>query len=385
MIELSEQNAPDYLRSIGRASDKEILVQSLSGGVANVVLKVFDTGAGEKLGTDLRLHQPEEAGSMDTRMSAGRCFVLKQPLPRFKTEAEWLVDIDRVLVERDCMELLRTLLPANSVPEVLWFDEPNHVLAISCAPPDSVIWKKALLAGQSSTDAATYAGMLLAMIHSATLHDAAAEKRYGDPKFFIQQRIDPYLHATAEKYPDMKEQFHSLGQKLLAAKLCLIHGDYSPKNIFLVPHTGEIAAEIKANPKTRDAFPLSHLLLLDFEVAFYGHCAFDVATLINHLVLKGFYHRARWRPFMMMVDAFWETYRTTADPELTRAASALGGHLLGALMLARIDGKSPAEYLVGNLPVQEKVRRAARDILAGRDASLDLAIDNLSAHFDEPA
>ncbi|MGN6369734.1 MAG: phosphotransferase [Phycisphaerae bacterium] len=359
-------------------------MQSLSGGVANVVLKIFDTGAGEKLGTDLRLHQPD-AGSTDTRMSAGTCFVLKQPLPRFKTEAEWLVDIDRVLVERDCMELLGTLLPAHSVPEVLWFDEPNHVLGISCAPPDSVIWKKALLAGEVSMDAATHAGMLLAMMHSSTLHDAAVEKRYGDPKFFIQQRIAPYLHATAEKHADVRGLLHSLGEKLLAAKLCLIHGDYSPKNIFLVPHTGEMAAQLKGDPKTHTAFPLSHLLLLDFEVAFYGHSAFDVATLINHLVLKGFYHRACWRPFMLMMDAFWETYRTTADPELTRAASALGGHLLGALMLARIDGKSPVEYLVGNRPVQEQVRRAAKDILAGRDASLDEALDKLSAHLEAPA
>ncbi len=217
MIELSEQNAPDYLRSAGRASDKEILVQSLSGGVANVVLKIFDTGGGEKLGTDLRLLHPEQADTADARMTAGQCCVLKQPLPRFKTEAEWLVDIDRVLVERDCMQLLRILLPANSVPDVLWFDEANHILAISCAPPDSVIWKKTLLAGQTSNEAATHAGMLLAMMHSPTLHDAAIEKRYGDPKFFIQQRIDPYLHATAEKHPDVTAQLHSLAQNLLSA------------------------------------------------------------------------------------------------------------------------------------------------------------------------
>ncbi len=136
------------------------------------------------------------------------------------------------------------------------------------------------------------------------------------------------------------------------------------------------------NQKSKMTFHLSHLLLLDFEVAFFGHPAFDVATLINHLVLKGFYHRNRWRPFMLMADAFWETYRTTADPDLTRAASALGGHLLGALMLARIDGKSPAEYLVGDAPVQDQVRRAAKDILdRGRDTSLDQAMDKLAMHF----
>ncbi|HUO08243.1 MAG TPA: phosphotransferase [Phycisphaerae bacterium] len=384
MIELSEQNAADYLRQSGRASDQEILVQSLSGGVANVVLKIFDMGAGEKVGTDLRSPAQKKLNKPDDRPNEGHCYVLKQPLPRFKTQAEWLVDIARVLVERDCMELLRTLLPANSVPDVLWFDEPNHILAISCAPTDSVIWKKALLSGQTSTDAAMHAGMLLAMMHSSTLHDLDAEKRYGDPKFFVQQRIDPYLHATAEKHPEVRDRIHSLGNTLLNGRQCLIHGDYSPKNIFLVPHTGDVAHEIQANPRTRHSFPLSHLLLLDFEVAFYGHCAFDVATLINHLLLKGFYHHKHWRPFMLMADGFWQTYRNTADPELTRSAGAIGGHVLGALMLARIDGKSPAEYLIPDTARQDQVRRAAKAILTAKDPSLDQALDIVSGHFDDP-
>jgi hypothetical protein len=384
MIELSEQNAADYLRQSGRASDHQILVQSLSGGVANVVLKVFDMGAGDKVGTDLRSPAQKQLNKPDGRPNEGRCCVLKQPLPRFKTQAEWLVDIDRVLVERDCMILLRTLLPANSVPNVIWFDEPNHILAISCAPIDSVIWKKALLSSQTSTDAATHAGMLLAMMHSPTLHDHGAEKRYGDPKFFIQQRIDPYFHATAEKHPDLRDRIHSLAETLLNGRQCLIHGDYSPKNIFLVPHHGELANELQADPKTRNHFPLSHLLLLDFEVAFFGHCAFDVATLINHLLLKGFYHHKNWRPFMLMADGFWQTYRNTADPELTRSAGAIGGHVLGALMLARIDGKSPAEYFLPDAALQDQVRRAAKDILTAKNPSLDQALDIVSSHFDDP-
>src|SRR5579862_5896869 len=120
MLELNEQNAAEYLRHAGRATDQEILIQSLSGGVANVVLKVFDTGAGEKIGADVRTPDQIKLGEPDLRTHRGACFVLKQPLPKFKTEAEWLVDIDRVLVERDCMQLLATLLPANSVPKVLW-------------------------------------------------------------------------------------------------------------------------------------------------------------------------------------------------------------------------------------------------------------------------
>src|ERR1035437_5988767 len=126
MLELSESNAPDYLRQTGRASNAELLIQSLSGGVANVVLKIFDTGAGPKVGTDLRSPAQKKNNHPDPRPNQGACFVLKQPLGKFKTEAEWLVDIDRGLVERDSMILMANLLLRGSVPEVLWYDDANY-------------------------------------------------------------------------------------------------------------------------------------------------------------------------------------------------------------------------------------------------------------------
>ena len=81
-----------------------------------------------------------------------------------------------------------------------------------------------------------------------------------------------------------------VSEQLLEGQQCLIHGDYSPKNIFLVPE-GEKGKELLAGKRGREQ-RLSHLMVLDFEVAYYGHCGFDVATLINHFLLKGFYHGA---------------------------------------------------------------------------------------------
>jgi hypothetical protein len=385
MLELSEQTAPNYLRQNNRASNAELLIQSLSGGVANIVLKVFDTGAGPLVGSDPRSLDDIRGGLPDPRSHQGACFVLKQPLGKFKTQAEWLVDIDRAKVERDSMILLAGLLPRHSVPDVLWFDEQNYILAISCAPVGSVIWKKALMEGEASTDAAINAGMLLAMMHSSTHNDPAVKARYGDHKFFIQQRIDPYFTHTAAAHPEHAPLIKSLAGKLLAHQLCLIHGDFSPKNIFLVPEEspGSALSEI-SNLKSEHPVPASaKLLLLDFEVAFFGHPAFDVSTLINHFLLKGFFHRTRWRPFMLLTDNFWQTYKNTAAPELVRATDAIGGHLLGALLMARIDGKSPAEYLLPLPDIQQRVRNAAAAMLSQADPSIESALDVAAPHFEQ--
>lgn len=376
MIELSEHNVQSYLRSAGRVSPAhELLIQPLSGGVAGMVLKIFDPGAGPRLGTDLRSPAQIKRGVADTRASTGACFVIKQPRAKFATAAEWLVDTDRVRLEHNCLTLLAQLLPAGSVPEVLWFDEANNVLAISCAPTDAVLWKKELLAGRASRDAATHAGMLLAMLHSSTAGEQPVAQRYGDPRLFIQQRTDPYLNTAAARHPALAPRLKALAKALLETQLCLIHGDFSPKNIFLVPEP------TPATPPGKAA--LSHLLLLDFEVAFYGHPAFDVATLINHLLLKGFYHRGRWRGFMLAADAFWQTYSHTAHKALVAAAGDIGGHVLGALLLARIDGKSPVEYIT-DAAQQDQVRRAASALLQQPDASLDYALDAVSMYFDAP-
>jgi 5-methylthioribose kinase len=371
MLELSEKNVTDYLRGRGNASDQPLLVQSLSGGVANVVLKVFDPGAGAKVGTDTRSPAQIKRHVPDPRMNQGACFVLKQPLPKFKTAAEWLVDIDRVHVERDCMKLLGQILPAGSVPDVLWFDEANYVLAISCAPTESLIWKQHLLHGRFSAEAAQLAGMLLGMMHTATRGDPAVAGRYGEEKFFIQQRTDPYLASLKPRHADVAPIIDRLIHRLLTHRVCLVHGDYSPKNIFLVPKPTADATP----PAALAQFPLSHLLLLDFEVAFYGDPAYDVATLVNHLLLKCFHLKKPWRAGMIAIDAFWQSYLHTADKALAADVAAHAGTLLGALLLARVDGKSPAEYLTDEA-TRQRVRETGRAIMQLKSSALDAAIDH---------
>lgn len=367
MIELSEQNALAYLRRRGSVSPEgEVLVQSLSGGVANVVLKIMDMNAGEPVGTDMRTVSQMKRGVPDKRMRSGACFVVKQPLAEFRTAARWAVDRDRVWVERDALLMLREILPVDTIPAVLWEDQENCVLAMSVAPVGVVNWKKQLLTGQVDRRAAEAAAGILAMIHSTTMNDDRWAKRFGDPRGFIQQRIDPYLRFSGEKNKSAAAALQKVEVLLLQSPMCLIHGDFSPKNmLWRAPGEGQSA----------------QLFILDFEVAFYGNPAFDVATLLNHLLLKAFYFGRRWRAAMIAADYFWQTYRETAPQTLAAAASNHGGKILAALLLARIDGKSPVEYITDE-QLKSTIRQCATELLLSADDSLDAAIDHIAGYLD---
>jgi 5-methylthioribose kinase len=99
-----------------------------------------------------------------------------------------------------------------------------------------------------------------------------------------------------------------------------VHGDYSPKNVLVGDR---------------------ELWVLDFEVAHFGNPVFDVAFMLTHLVLTAL-HTGRddvRRTGVAFRAAYGEALgdRAAGDDELALH--------VGALVLARTDGKSLEDYL----------------------------------------
>src|SRR5213592_491660 len=141
MLELTTDNALDYLRARVWISSGQARVDPLGWGVSNLVLRIVT---------------PE------------RTFVLKQSRPQLRTRDAWFSDIERIYREQEVMQVLHPLLPEPTVPEVLFSDRDNYVFAMSHAPVPSRVWKETLLAGQVDLDVGARAGMVLGRIHEAT-------------------------------------------------------------------------------------------------------------------------------------------------------------------------------------------------------------------------
>ena len=312
MFELQPDNAATYLSSRGIAP-AGARVTELGGGVSNIVLLV-------------------ECGD--------RRFVLKQALGKLRVQDDWFSDRERIFRESAAMRWLARHLTAGVVPEILFEDRENCLFAMSAAPVGAGTWKSFLLRGELDLGIAESIARMLATMVSKSWHDAESERVFGDQTVFDQLRLDPYYRTTALRHPDLDRYFDRLMRESSARRVSLVHGDWSPKN-FLVSG-GQIMA-------------------IDFEVIHFGDPAFDSAFLLNHLLLKSFY-RPQWKgEFARLAARFWETYRAGLPQDCDWIERATVAHL-GCLLLARIDGKSPAEYITGP-ELRERIRGFARGLI----------------------
>ena len=115
-------------------------------------------------------------------------------------------------------------------------------------------------------------------------------------------------------------------------------------------------------------------MFLDAECAWFGDPAFDLAFCLNHLLLKGARDGADRAPYLAAFRALAGAYLAGVDWESEDGLEARAAALLPALFLARVDGKSPVEYLTAESE-RAAVRRCAIPLIVDPPARLKEVAD----------
>jgi len=280
------------------SADSEALCEPLAGGVSSDIYRVD--------------------------LSGGRSVCVKRALPKLKVAADWRAPVERNRWEVEWMRVAAGIVP-RAVPPILGDDRATGCFAMAWLAPEShPVWKALLRDGDVGTAFAAQVGDTLGRIHAATADRDDVAARFATDDIFRAIRLEPYLVATAGAHPDLAPQLIALVETTRRTRRVLVHGDFSPKNILRGPD-GPV--------------------ILDAECAWYGDPAFDLAFVLNHLLLKG-----RWRPAWR--DRYLDAYAALTDAYLAHVAwepraamTARTAALLPGLLLGRVDGKSPVEYL----------------------------------------
>jgi aminoglycoside phosphotransferase (APT) family kinase protein len=284
-----------------------------------------------------------------------RRVVVKQALPKLRVTADWHAPPERTEAEVAWIRLVADIDP-RWVPEILGEDHARHIFAMVYLPPEQYpLWKTQLAEGRVDVDFAASVGSALARIHAMTARRDDVAATFDNRAQFHALRIESYLLYTADRNPDVAPTIRAIADGVESSHIALMQGDISPKNILCGPD-GPV--------------------FLDAETACHGDPAFDLAFCLNHLLLKGAWHpqyaAVLSKAFVALKDAYlggavWEN-STTLDRRAAR--------LLAALLLARIDGKSPVEYLT-DAETKDFVRAQAKAFLM----SPALTLDDIVAHW----
>lgn len=286
-------NAEQFLELLVRTKRvaRGVPVSELSGGVSSIVLRVDDP-----------------AGP----------WIAKAPRSRLAVADEWVVDRARGRNEADILKTLGGHVGPVRVPSLIFFDSESVIAGMEYIESTGATYKDLLMDGRADPRTAGQLGLAASALHD---QDAVGQLAGNGPReLFEALRLDPYYMATAARQPELAADFEALIEDTRAATpRRFVHGDFTPKNVLVGTHGPAV---------------------IDWEVIHVGDPSFDLATMTAHFILKASRPLPPGgpEPFLAAIDAFWSAYSGPAD--LRRALRHTG-----AVLLARLHGKSRVEYL----------------------------------------
>lgn len=313
----------DHLRRSGRiATDARPRVTVLAGGVSNRTVLV--------------------------ELDDGTSWVLKQALAKLRVQVEWFSDPRRIRLEALGLRVLPELTPPGTIPALIFEEPEHHMLAMAAVPQPHSNWKQLLLGGGLEPGQIAQFAHILGGIHAGS-HDRAMTlaPQLAERSFFEALRLEPYYRYAAAQVPAAAAFLAALVEETRGIALSAVHGDYSPKNVLVYD---------------------GRLILLDHEVIHWGDPAFDVGFSMTHLLSKAHHVVTRRAAFLEAAGQYWATYSALVGERFGAAFEARAARHLAACLLARVDGRSPLEYL--DAAARQRQRGAALALIAAPPASI---------------
>ena len=291
------------------SQDEVIGVEALSGGVSSEIACV---------------------------KTAKSIYCAKFALAKLNVAAEWHAPIHRNAAEYYWLDFVSRICPGNT-PKLYGRSQSLNGFVMEHISGENVrLWKQDLFENQVKVSDIVSVAISLGSIHTTSTHVGFNRQKFQNMSDFHALRLSPYFFAMIDKYPHIRAALLQITEDLSSNQIALIHGDVSPKNIIFRGDTP---------------------IFLDAECATMGDPIFDVGFCLNHLVLKALHMPEKGQDLLKSCRVFWHTYSGHIDWDSVDHFEKRLCRLLPALLLARVDSKSPVEYLLEDR--KEKIRETS--------------------------
>jgi hypothetical protein len=270
-------------------------------------------------------------------------YVVKRALSQLRVEEEWRADPERIFAEGEALEWFNDLTPEYA-PRPLAAVEKSWALLLPMAPSPSPDLRRIILDSPLlfQEEAARTLGKILFEWHAADPGKALGS-RLDDITRLTDLRVDPFYRDMAGRWASHQKVIYALAEELLEVRTAVVHGDFTPKNVLILPDGG--------------------LWVIDSEVSHIGNPVIDTAAMVAHLLLKQVLYRKDAHIHATLRRA-QKAFLSELGPE--SCPSSLGGHV-GLFMAVRVAGRAQVPYLSEEL--RSAASQIARDLLEG--ASLE--------------
>ena len=202
---MEAKNMAAYLGNAGLISSEEVIITPLKGGVSS----------------DIHLVQ-----------QGNRRFVVKQALAKLRVKDDWYAPVSRNRVEQEYLRYVGEILP-RAVPGVIHSDAEEGLFVMEYLGEGYRNWKTLLLQNQIDSRLALEAARILGTIHKASWGDFKTREMFDTTGNFFDLRLESYLLATGNRNPVLRNHFEAESKRISETRECLVHGDYSPKNMLI--------------------------------------------------------------------------------------------------------------------------------------------------------
>jgi len=251
-------------------------------------------------------------------------YCIKRSLKKLLVKKDWIANTNRIKFEYYWLNHCRNILNKN-IPKTYEFNNKKKYIVMEYLNNSKYKTLKELYFKKIiNLNTIRLISKDLYKIHSKSNNYKTKILFKGNRNNFNDLRLDPYFNEVGRVYPKYKKYVKDLNKNYLINSSTLVHGDFSPKNILIGKNK---------------------IVYLDAECCNFGDPIFDLVFFSNHLLLKSIFIKDKSKEFIKSYMIFYKEYLKNLNAKKSKLYIDRIIKMTPIMMLARIDGKSPVEYI----------------------------------------